>query len=279
MKVSQIWSYPVKSMVGITVSSCELSPLGILGDREWAIRDLDRGGIRGAKRIGALMQFSAEPLGDGSKNVRITFPDGTQATSNDADVHDKISQVLGIHVRLEALPSADNVDHFRRGPAYENDPMAELRSVFGRTEDEPLPNFAVFPPEVVEFESPPGTHYDCWPLMVMTTSALYALESALPDSVIDIRRFRPSVVIDGAPSGHAEFAWKGKKAQIGSATIEFLDPCPRCVMPTRAINDDIPEDRAILRHIVRDLDQNLGVYARVLMPGVFSVDDDVVFTD
>ena len=266
-------------MVGVEVSSCELSMLGIVGDREWAIRDLDRGGIRGAKRIGDLMQFVAEPLRDGSHHVRITFPNGTHATSADDDINDKLSQALGIHVQLESLPSAENLDHFRRGPAYEDDPMAELRSVFGRTESEPLPNFAVFPPEVVEFESPPGTHYDCWPLMVMTTSALRALSNALPGSVIDVRRFRPSIVIDGAPDGHAEFGWKGKRAQIGSTTIEFLDPCPRCVMPTRRINDQIPEDREILRHIVRDLDQNLGVYARVLSPGKCSVDDEVQFVD
>jgi uncharacterized protein YcbX len=266
-------------MVGVTVPACELSMLGIVGDREWAIRDLDRGGIRGAKRIGDLMQFSAEPLTDGTNGVRISFPDGRVASSHDSDIHEKLSNALGIRVQLESLPSADNVDHFRRGPAYESDPMTELRSVFGRTEDEPLPNFAVFPPEVVEFESPPGTHYDCWPLMVMTTSALRALEVALPDSVVDIRRFRPSVVVDGASEGHVEFTWKGKRARIGSAVIEFLDPCPRCVMPTRRINDDVPEDRAILRHIVRDLDQNLGVYARILTPGSFSVHDEVIFTD
>ena len=264
-------------MVGVTVPTCELSMLGIVGDRTWAIRDLDHGGIRGAKRIGALMQFSAEPLTDNSNGVRITFPDGTHATSKDSDVNARLSSALGVTVQLESLPSADNLEHFRRGAAYEDDPMKELRSVFGRTDDEPLPNFSVFPPEVVEFESPPGTHYDCWPLMVMTTSAMRALKDALPDSTIDIRRFRPSLVIDGAPEGHAEFAWKGERAAIGSAVIEFLDPCPRCVMPTRQINNEIPEDRAILRHIVRDLDQNLGIYARVLTPGTFSSGDSMSF--
>lgn len=266
-------------MVGVTVPSCDVSVLGIVGDREWALRDLDRGGIRGAKRIGDLMQFAAAPLGDGTHHVRIAFPDGTHGTSADADINEKLSKALGINVQLESLPSADNLEHFRRGPAYEDDPMSELRSVFGRTESEPLPNFAVFPPEVVEFESPPGTHYDCWPLMVMTTSALRALEEALPESVIDIRRFRPSVVIDGAPGGHPEFRWKGKRAQVGSVLIEFLDPCPRCVMPTRRISEEIPEDREILRHIVRDLDQNLGVYARVVTPGTFAVDSEVNFID
>ena len=277
MKVSQIWSYPVKSMVGVTVPSCEVSPLGIVGDRYWAIRDLERGGIRGAKRIGDLMQFSAQPLDDGSQHCSITFPNGSTVLSSDADVNERLSKALGIQVALESLPADNNEEHFRRGPAYSDDPMEELRGVFGRDADEPLPDFTVFPPVIMEFESPPGTHYDCWPLMVMTTSALAALQNSLPNSVIDWKRFRPSLVIDGAPEGHPEFTWKGRTAKIGTTVIEFLDPCPRCVMPTRRISEDIPEDRAILRHIVRDLNQNLGVYATVTHPGVMSVGDEVVF--
>jgi hypothetical protein len=44
-------------------------------------------------------------------------------------------------------------------------------------------------------------------------------------------------------------------------------------MITRRINDSIPEDRAILRHVVRDLNQVVGVYARIVTPGKFSVGD------
>jgi hypothetical protein len=113
--------------------------------------------------------------------------------------------------------------------------------------------------------------------MVMTTSAMTAMQQALPDSNIDIKRFRPSIVIDSTEPGHPEFGWKGKTASIGTATVEFLDPCPRCIMITRRINDDIPEDRAILRHVVRDLDQNVGVYARVITPGTISINDTLSF--
>jgi uncharacterized protein YcbX len=48
MKVTQLWTYPVKSMIGVTADSVSLSTLGIVGDRHWAIRDIERGGIRGA---------------------------------------------------------------------------------------------------------------------------------------------------------------------------------------------------------------------------------------
>lgn len=263
-------------MMGSTVDSIELSTLGIVGDRHWAIRDLERGGIRGAKKIGELMQFSAMRI-DNDNNVTITCPDGSTINSNDANVHEHLSAALSHAVKLESLPADNNADHFRRGPSDSTDPLTELRSIFGREENEPLPNFAAFPPEVAEFESPPGTHHDCWPLMVMTTSALSALQEALPDSIVDIKRFRPSIVVNTTETGHPEFSWTGKRARLGTAEIEFLEPCPRCVMITRRINDDIPEDRAILRHVVRDLNQNVGVYARVITPGTVSQTDSMLF--
>jgi uncharacterized protein YcbX len=118
--------------------------------------------------------------------------------------------------------------------------------------------------------------------MVMTTAALAALERALPDSNVDIRRFRPSLVIDtgddgadATTAGHPEFDWRGRRATIGSATIEFGAPCPRCVMVTREISDAIPADGSVLRHIVRDLDQNLGVYATIVTPGQVGVGDEL----
>lgn len=286
MNVAEIWSYPVKSMVGTTVDSCELTTLGIVGDRVFAVRDLENGGIRGAKKIGSLMRLAARrvasPETDADRQVvvDIEFPDGSLVCSDDESVHQRLSDFLGVRVRLEALPSADDLDHFRRGDGGNPDIIAELRSVFGREDDEPLPDLSQFPPEIVEFESPPGTYYDCWPLMVMSTSALASLFRAVPSSVVDVRRFRPSLVIDtGDIDGHPEFSWSGRRARIGTVEVEFLGPCPRCVMVTRAIAADIPEDRAILRHIVRDLDQNVGVYARVLRPGGVRAGDTLQFIE
>ena len=274
--VDRIYSYPVKSMIGDTVETASLSLLGIEGDRHWAIRDLRNGGIRGAKKIGALMRFSARQISPGV--VEITAPDGTQNRTNVPDIDDWLSDALGQPVGLEPLAPAGNLDHYRRGAPTHSDIVAELREVFGREADEPFPDFSVFPPEVAEFESPPGTHHDCWPLMIMSTSALRSMRQALPDSVIDWPRFRPSIVIDtGDASGHPEFKWTGRTARIGTAVVEFLAPCPRCVMITREIDHSMPADRAILRHVVRDLDQNVGVYARIATPGVVARGDALVF--
>lgn len=274
MHVASIWQYPVKSMVGTTVPVAQLDATGIAGDRTWAARDHVRGGIRGAKKIGALMNLAAQYVDGRTGPVEIHLPDGSVTRTDRADVHERVSAAIGHPVTLEALRPADDLDHYRRGGPDSDDVMVELRSVFGREEDEPLPDFTVFPPEIVEYESPPGTYVDAFPLMVMSTSALRSLSDALPASIVDVRRFRPSFVVDtGDAPGHPEQDWTGRRARIGSAEIEFGALCPRCVMVTRAIAPDIPEDRAVLRHVVRDLGQCVGVYATVVTPGTIHSGD------
>ena len=278
MRLDQIWRYPVKSMVGSRVTRAEIATPGMVGDRRWAVRDEELGGIRGAKRFGALMTAAAVETPDGRTLIR--FPDGSMLEATDPLVHARLSELVGAQVTLRALADASDLDHFRRGAPVEPDLLDELRSIFGRLEDEPLPDLSVFPPEIIEFESPPGTHHDAFPLLVMSTSSLRSLSEALPEATIDVRRFRPSVVIDTAEEpGHPEFGWVGRRLRIGEVELEIGAPCPRCVMVTRAVSQEIGEDRSILRHIVRDLDQNLGVYATVITPGAIEEGDRVTLLD
>ena len=278
MRLAQIWRYPVKSMIGEQVSSIEVARHGFVGDRHWAVRDEVRGGIRGAKKFGGLMCLRAEAAANGETHIH--FPDGTDFIAGDPSLDARLSLELEHEVTLQSLPAATDLNHFRRGEPDSEDLLTELRAIFGREDDEPLPDLSVFPPEIMEFESPPGTHHDAFPLLLMTTTALRTLSSALPDSVIDVRRFRPSIVIDTEDQlGNPEFDWVGRNLRLGEIELRIGAACPRCVMVTREISADIPADRAVLRHIVRDLDQNLGVYATVTNPGTITEGDTVTLSD
>jgi MOSC domain-containing protein YiiM len=46
-------------------------------------------------------------------------------------------------------------------------------------------------------------------------------------------------------------------------------------MVTREIDGETPQDRSILRHVVKDLAQNVGVYATVTTPGRIRTGDAV----
>ena len=274
--VSEIWRYPVKSMIGEPVEAAELVDDGMVGDRMWAARDEVRGGIRGAKKIGALMRLAAAYDDGPGSAVTITLPDGTCVRAGEDGADQAVSTALEHQVTLWPRMPATDLDHYRRGAPDSDDLLAELQSIFGREPDEPLPDLSVFPPEIIEYESPLGTYYDAFPLMIMSTSAFRSMAEAVPDSVIDVRRFRPSLIVDtGDRGGHPELDWIGSRLTVGEVELEVVTGCPRCVMVTREIDDAVPGDRAILRHIVRDLDQIVGVYARILRTGTVRVSDPV----
>jgi uncharacterized protein YcbX len=262
-------------MMGDRHAALPVGDMGIAGDRGWAVRDEVRGGIRGAKKIGALMRLHArymsEPaLGVPPPPIAIELADGGTVTSDDQDVDQRLSAALEHEVSLWRLQPPEDLDHYRRGAPDSEDLDVEMRSIFGRTADEPLPTFEGLPLDVLmEYESPPGTYFDAFPILVLTDRSLATLASLAPDSKIDVRRFRPNVVIavgDDVDGPFPEQDWIGRQLLIGDVELAVGAPCPRCVMVTRGF-DDVPEDRAVLRAVVREAQQNLGVYASVVRGG------------
>ena len=73
--VATIYRYPVKSMMGETLSEADIREAGIPGDRSWAVRDEKRGGIRGGKKIPQLMTLAAQ---SGLRHPSSPPPMGTQ---------------------------------------------------------------------------------------------------------------------------------------------------------------------------------------------------------
>ncbi len=279
-QVKEIHRYPVKSMGGELLEEVELALRGLPGDRAWAVRDEVRGGIRGAKKIPALMGLQARyvkaPPVEGSGPAEITLPDGSTLETSDPDVNSRVTKAIDYSVTLWPLLPADALDHYRRGaPAYD-DMEKELRAMFGRAPDEPLPDLSVFPPELIEFESPPGTYFDAFPLLLMTETALRTIQQKAPESRFDVRRFRPNFLIadSGSSEPFPENAWCGRRLKIGEAILEITVECPRCVMTTHGF-EDLPKDPKIMRTLVRESGGNLGVYAKVEKPGRVALGDRI----
>jgi uncharacterized protein YcbX len=271
-RVREIWRYPVKSMQGERLDAATVGESGISGDRGWALRDETAGEIRGAKKLPALMRCSArylaEPVGDTIPAAEITLPDGARVRADAADAGERLSALLGRRVTIWPRRSADDREHYRRAAPDNPDMMAELREVFGRTPDEPLPDLSVFSPEILEFTSPLGTYFDASPLHLLTTASLGALSAKTPGARFDVRRFRPNLLIEPSDDvpGLVEQQWCGKTLRIGAAAVRVDIPCPRCVMTTLE-QPGLPKDPTVLRTIVRDAAQNLGVYATPIAPG------------
>ncbi len=277
--VTQLFRYPVKSMMGETLASATLAARGIPGDRAWAVRDEERGGIRGGKRFAALMQCRAgypnATVEERSPPAQIELPDGERFLTTVPDAGERLSRFLGSPVTLWPLLPADALDHYRRGKPMSDDMEAELRRVFARTPDEPLPDLSAFPKEAFEFESPPGTYFDAFPLLIMSSNALAFLEKQAGDSRFDVRRFRPNILVDStAAASLPERDWIGKRLRLGNAVIDVKMACPRCIMTTHPFAD-LKKDPKIMRALVKYADGNLGVYASVVEPGVVRTGDRI----
>jgi uncharacterized protein YcbX len=278
-RIAEIWRHPVKSMEGERIAQATLGANGIPGDRAWAVRNEERGAIQGAKKIPLLMscraRYASEPPADGPAPApEITLPSGAVVRAGDAGAAERVSAAVERRVTLWPLMPASALEHYKRGAPDHADMLTEMRAVFGRRADEPLPDFSQFPPELMQYESPPGTYFDAYPLLVVTEATLRRLRELAPASRIDVRRFRPNLVIATEAEGFVEAAWGGKQLRAGGAVLDVLGPCPRCVMITHAFGD-VPQDTGLMRTVVKEADQNVGVYARIASGGDVRLGDAV----
>jgi uncharacterized protein YcbX len=299
-RVLEIWRYPVKSMQGQQLDTCVIERNGILGDREWALRDDTAGEITGARKFPILLQctvrYRKETFDGETPHVDISLPDGSTIGSDAADVNACFSALVGRPVSLWPRQPATNRAHHRR-----SQPGVALMGILGRSRTmrrviqglmrstgidkamrdelsrepgEPLPDMADFSAEILEFATLPGTYFDAFPLHLITTASLAAMSRINPSSIWDSRRFRPNVVIETAQdlSGLVENNWSGRAVQLGNVRAKCETPTVRCGVPTRP-QADLPNDPTILRTIVREADQKLGIYASVVASGRLSVGD------
>lgn len=258
-------------MLGERLTEADLTGQGITGDRAWALRDEVRGSLTGAKRFPALMnmtaRFAEAPGADNRSPEVLIRHAGGELSSRSGNVDEHLSEALGHPVSLWPLVPADDLAHYRRTAAPEGTDMeSALRALFGRTEDEPLPDVSRFPETLASHETPPGTYFDAYPLLIMTRASLAALADAAAHagmtSIFDMRRFRPNLVVDTADEGFVENAWIGRTLRIGAAELKVEMECPRCIMTTHAFAD-LPRDPKVMRALVKYNGGNLGVYASV----------------
>lgn len=271
MQIKELWRYPFKSMGGEKLETATFEQAGMPGDRAFALRENNT--TRGAKKFPGLMALKARYEGDPvTSSPIVTFTDGTSLDAGTPEFAREVSERFGENIDVERTAPATDLDYYRR---REQMSEAETRAMFALEDGEPLPpDLAKLGQRAFEFQSPPGTFFDCFPVMIMTTASLEALQAAAADSKIDVRRFRPNVLIDTDDIGLVEQEWIGKRVTLGGVTLAVEAPCPRCVMTTIGF-DDLPKDPKIMRALVQACEQNLGVYAEVVTPGKVSVGDAV----
>ena len=158
MRVAELWRFPVKSLQGEQLDDAAVDPGGIVGDRAYAIFDLDTGLGLTARRLPELLFASARL--DPSGAPLITLPDGTIASDDAA-----LSGWLGRRVALRAAADVDERH-------YENPLDADREA------------------DWIVFEGAPGPFHD-------SARTRVSLVSTGTLGAWDRRRFRANVLLQG----------------------------------------------------------------------------------
>ena len=111
-RITELWRYPVKSMLGERLESLSCDSRGIVGDRVFAVRNAEGKfgsgkNTRRFRKIDGLLAFQAEYDGD---HVQVRFPDGQRARASEAHIHDSLTRALGQPVTLARETDTSHLD-------------------------------------------------------------------------------------------------------------------------------------------------------------------------
>jgi hypothetical protein len=245
----KITRYPVKSLQGETVSTAQIEPDGLRGDRRWGIRDETSGKILTARRAPQLLFASAAVAPDDT--LVITLPTGAICQGPGAATDAALSGWLGQPVRLVRSAGA----------------AAARAEYFADATDDTS--------EAIEWTMPAGRFVDAQPLLVLTTASLRAAAALYPEGDWQLRRFRPNLVVDVADDGWVEDGWCGRVTiRIDTAELRPQEPCVRCTMVTRP-QPGLEDDRDIFRTLARHHRGHFGAWTAVTSAGTVGVGDEV----
>jgi len=117
--------------------------------------------------------------------------------------------------------------------------------------------------------------FDALPLSLITTRTVAGL-GTLVGAALDVRRFRPNLVVEAADgTAFPEDAWVGSVLRVGPLRMRVDARDGRCMV----VNTDpvtARRDPAVLRAIARERQMRLGVYGSTVEPGRVAVGDPVL---
>ena len=214
IELTGIYIYPVKSLRGVRLEDAAIEGGRLVGDRNWLLVDsagrfMHMRDYRQMARIAATVT----PRGivvrtDGMPELEIDRPDFGNGSSHPVE-----------HVRL-----------WRRSAAVVG-VSSEANEWFTRALGVPS-RLMAFVPEAAGLNVPwyekRSSLQDATPFHLTTEESLADLNARMA-SPIPMNRFRPNLVVRGAPP-YAEDEWK--TLAIGETTLRWIKPCTRCVATT-----------------------------------------------
>lgn len=237
MHIIELWRYPVSSVGGERLSSADIAPEGVPGDRQFSIVDAHTFKPAAPEKLPKwrkLLFLSAHS--EGLDGPEIRFPDSTTYAVDDRRVHAALSDLVGFAASVckYPLPELSHLDM----------PVTENR-------------------------------YKPAPLHIVSQSSIERLSDVV-GAPIDARRFRANLVVDGEDrSDFEENQWIGCTLKTGAVSCLVTEPTVRCGM-TIIAQPDIEENADVLRTLLRHNKRSFGAYCKVLTGGTVSIGDELL---
>jgi hypothetical protein len=251
LRVAWISHCPVKGLAVGQLEQCELTEVGITGDREFFLVD-ENDRLVNSKGLGVLQQIV--PRHDREVgSLTLAFPDGTT-----------VSQEVGLNGSLGARFWGETV---------------EVRVVEGPW-SEAISNFAGRDLRLVRASEPAPDRRRSGAATLLGTGSLHALARILSVEEVDERRFRMNFGIDGLGE-HQEDEWLGRRVRLGEAVVVPQGNVGRCAVTTQNPETGAPDldtlkALAVYRKVIETTEPlPFGVYAAVAHPGRVRVGDTV----
>lgn len=210
--------YLVKSCAGQPLAEARVERQGLEGDRRWMLVRPDGRSVtaREQPRL-VLVRPEITPAG-----LRLSAPDRQPIDVSRPQTGEQSVRVWGSELPARpAGPAAEAwFSDFLGAPVrlvYQHDPASRATN----------PEYSTAADRV--------SLADGYPLLLATEESLAALndwvleDSGGTEAALDMRRFRPNLVLRGAPAW-SEDSWP--RVRVGEAYLRVTHPCDRCVMTT-----------------------------------------------
>lgn len=232
-RIARLFVYPIKSCAGIELSEAVLTETGLDLDRAWMVVDSE--GEFLSQREAPRMALIQPAFKRGGTELQLRAPG-----------------MLALHLRVDAVEAPARVRVWDdEVPAWDmGDIAAQWFTDFLALNEQGLPKadapkyrLVRFDPEHRRLSDRKWTgeaealnqFSDGYPVLVLGQSALEGLNERLQargHAPVDIRRFRPNVVLEGLEAHDED---RVGPLQIttaeGEAVLTPVKPCPRCPIP------------------------------------------------
>jgi uncharacterized protein len=266
--ISQLFIYPIKSLSGISVDSCEVTNRGLKNDRRWMIVDKNNQFltlreypkmallevelyeknliIKSRKNAEILINIPADINSNNLENVTI-WNATVQAKPVKSEVDEWLSDILGGTCKLVYMPE----ESFR-----------PVDTTSGYHPDGKFTSFA-----------------DAYPFLLLGEASMSDLNSR-SENQFSIKRFRPNIVFSGGlPNQEDSF----ENFTINNINFTGLENCARCKIPninpeTGILGTDNEPLKTLSKYRLRNKNIEFGRNVIFNGPGIIKVGDELKLT-